>query len=311
MYSLQNNTNLTLSYFKVVYKMKNILLFLQLALILDGCSYSSTKEEKAKSSTNIKCATFNIRYDNPEDGKNSWKYRKDSICNFIKAFGVEIVGMQEVLYNQMEDLKCRLPEFASIGVGRDDGKMLGEYAPIFYNTVRFEVIDSNTFWLSQDPERVGFIGWDGACTRIATWAKFRDRKTNTLFLFINTHFDHVGTEARRNGALLIIKQIKNIADYLPVILTGDFNVSYQSEAYKTLTTNDYVLKDAHKVAKEAKGPIYTFHDFGRLSEEKREKIDFIFVSSPIEVLKSEIVQESKELAEYLSDHNPQIIDIEM
>ena len=121
-------------------------------------------------------ATFNIRYDNPADQSNNWQFRKDTVTRFIKTQDMDIVGMQEVLHNQLEDLLQRLPGYKSIGVGRDDGKTKGEYAPILYKEDRFEVLDSNTFWLSQYPDSIGFIGWDGACTRIATWAKMKDRR---------------------------------------------------------------------------------------------------------------------------------------
>ena len=114
----------------------------------------------------VNWATFNIRYDNPADSLNNWKYRKDTIAAFIKANQLDIVGMQEVLHNQLEDLKQRLPEYAEVGVGREDGKTQGEYAPLFYRKNRFEALDSNTFWLSQYPDSVGFIGWDGACTAL-------------------------------------------------------------------------------------------------------------------------------------------------
>lgn len=251
-------------------------------------------------------ATFNIRYDNPGDKLNNWHFRKDSVARFIQRQNIDIVGMQEVLHNQLEDLKARLPEYAEVGVGREDGKTQGEYAPIFYKKDRFEVLDSNTFWLSQYPDSAGFIGWDGACTRIATWAKMKDKQSGKILMAINTHFDHVGVEARRNGALLIIEKIKEIVGDQPAVLTGDFNVNEQSEAYQTITTNSFILKDAHKVAAKREGVDYTFHDFGRLSSGELEKIDFVFVTPQIKVESSYIPQEGKTVGKFLSDHNPVI-----
>lgn len=236
----------------------------------------------------ITWSTFNIRYDNPYDSLNSWTYRKDTVANFIKAQNLDIVGMQEVLHQQLEDLKSRLPEYAEVGVGREDGKTQGEYAPLFYKKDRFELLDNNTFWLSQYPDSVGFIGWDGACTRIATWAKLKDKTNGKIFMAINTHFDHVGTEARKKGALLIIEKIKEIVGDQPAVVTGDFNVSDQSEAYQTITGNSFVLKDAHKIALQQEGASYTFHDFGRIPADSCEKIDFIFVTPQIEVQRSYI-----------------------
>ncbi|WP_304250361.1 endonuclease/exonuclease/phosphatase family protein [Phocaeicola plebeius] len=257
----------------------------------------------------ITWSTFNIRYDNPYDSLNSWTYRKDTVANFIKAQNLDIVGMQEVLHHQLEDLKARLPEYAEVGVGREDGKIQGEYAPLFYKKDRFELLDNNTFWLSQYPDSVGFIGWDGACPRIATWAKLKDKTNGKIFMAINTHFDHVGTEARKKGALLIIEKIKEIVGDQPAVVTGDFNVSDQSEAYQTITGNSFVLKDAHKTALQQEGASYTFHDFGRIPADSCEKIDFIFVTPQIEVQRSYIPEENREAKKFLSDHNPEIVHL--
>lgn len=263
------------------------------------------------SAVHLRYATFNIRYDNPDDGRNNWRFRKDSVARYILDNGVDVVGMQEVLHNQVEFLKKALPGYAMVGVGRDDGATRGEYAPLFYRTDRFEMLESSTFWLSQHPDSIGFIGWDGACTRIATWAKLREKTSGKVFMAVNTHFDHVGVEARKQASLLIIERIKQIVGNRPAILTGDFNVSDASEAYRTLTANAYVLRDAHKIAPKTCGPAFTFHDFGRLDPAQREKIDFIFVSEGIRVLSSEIAPVADGAnAFFLSDHAPQLTDIE-
>lgn len=284
------------------------------AVMLMACSGKKTQQpaETAQpaSSLQIEWATFNMRYDNPGDSLNNWQYRKDTVCQYILDKKMDIIGMQEVLHNQLEDLKAGLPNYAAIGVGRDDGKEKGEYSPLFYRADKYEVLESNTFWLSQYPDSVGFIGWDGACTRIATWAKFKDKATGKIFMGVNTHFDHVGTEARRESALLIIKKIKEIVGDQPAVVTGDFNVNDQSEAYKTITTNEFVLKDAYKMTNQNTGPNYTFHDFGRYAMDKREKIDFIFVTPQIKVLNTEIAQNPETKTGYLSDHNPHMALLE-
>lgn len=260
--------------------------------------------------TQVRWATFNIRYDNPVDSLNNWQYRKDTVARFIKAQNLDIVGMQEVLHNQLEDLKARLPEYAEVGVGREDGKTKGEYAPLFFKKDRFEVLDSNTFWLSQYPDSVGFIGWDGACTRIATWAKLKERETGKIFMAVNTHFDHVGVEARTKGALLIIEKIKEIVGDRPAVLTGDFNVSDEWDAYKTITTNEFVMKDAFKIAEKKEGVDYTFHDFGRIPADSCEKIDYIFVTPQIKVTDAFIPQEPQGETGFVSDHNPHVATLE-
>jgi pyruvate/2-oxoglutarate dehydrogenase complex dihydrolipoamide acyltransferase (E2) component len=235
--------------------MKQILFLLAAVLLLGGCA-----EEKK---TDVRWATFNIRYDNPQDSLNNWQYRKDRVCQFIKDHELDIVGMQEVLHNQFQDLRAGLPEYDGIGVGRDDGKTAGEYAPLFYRKDKYEVLDSNTFWLAENPDSVGMMGWDAVCVRIATWAKFKDKATGKIFMAVNTHFDHVGEEARRQSALLIIRKIKEIVGERPAVVTGDFNVTDASDAYETITTNEFVMKDAYKTAARVTGVDYTFHDFAQ------------------------------------------------
>ena len=138
------------------------------------------------------------------------------MCQFIKDHELDIVGMQEVLHSQFQDLRAGLPEYDGIGVGRDDGKTAGEYAPLFYRKDKYEVLDSNTFWLAENSDSVGMMGWDAVCVRIATWAKFKDKATGKIFMAVNTHFDHVGEEARRQSALLIIRKIKEIVGERPL-----------------------------------------------------------------------------------------------
>lgn len=281
--------------------MKRLLLICLAAIALAGCA-------KTDKNIRVRWATFNIRMDNPGDGTNSWTHRKERVCRFIADRHIDVVGTQEVLHHQFEDLKAGLPGYAAVGVGRDDGKTGGEYSAIFYRTDRFDALDSGTFWLSEYPDSVGRLGWDAVCVRIATWAKLQDRASGKVFMAVNTHFDHVGTEARRQSALLIIDKIKTIVGDRPAVLTGDFNVNDRSDAYLTLTTNDFVLHDAHKCAGKTDGVSYTFHDFGRYPAEKREKIDFIFVTPQVRVLHSEIPAETPDAL--LSDHNPQVADLE-
>ncbi len=281
--------------------MKKLLLIALTALTLGGCSSTEQK-------INVRWATFNIRYDNPSDTPNDWQSRKDHVAQYILDEQIDIVGMQEVLHNQFLDLQALLPEYAGIGVGRDDGKTAGEYAPLFYRKDKYEVLDSNTFWLAENPDSIGMMGWDAACTRIATWAKMKDKASGKVFMTVNTHFDHVGTEAQRQSALLIIRKIKEIVGDRPAVLTGDFNVTDESDAYRTITTNEFVLLDAHKAAKTVEGIDYTFHNFNRYPMERRTKIDFVFVTPSITVLHSEIPPVVPEAL--LSDHNPQWVTLE-
>ena len=281
--------------------MKKLILCLLAACLLAGCSEGEKK-------VNVRWATFNIRLDTPVDSLNRWGYRMERAAQFIRDMQLDVVGTQEVLHSQFEDLKRMLPEFEGVGVARDDGKTKGEYSSVFYRKDKFDALDSGTFWLSENPDSVGKKGWDAACVRVATWAKLQHKETGKIIMAVNTHFDHVGVEARKQSALLIIRKIKEIVGDRPAVLTGDFNVTDQSDAYQTITTNEFVLKDAHKIAAKVTGVNYTFHNFTRQPLEKRSKIDFIFVTPTIEVLSSDIPQEVE--GALLSDHNPQWIEME-
>ena len=279
--------------------MKKIL-FLLLAIV----TMASCSEEKV----NVRWATFNMRLDTPADSLNNWKYRKERVAQYIQDMKLDVVGTQEVLQNQFNDLKSLLPDFEGVGVARDDGKETGEYSAVFYRKTVFDALDSGTFWLAENPDSVGMMGWDAVCVRVATWAKLQHKATGKIVMAVNTHFDHVGKVARRESALLIIRKIKEIVGDQPAVLTGDFNVTDQSEAYNTIVSNEFVLLDAHKVAEKTGGASYTFHGFDKVDMEKRSKIDFVFVTPQIKVLHSEVTPEVKEAL--LSDHNPQWIELE-
>lgn len=253
----------------------------------------------------VNVMSFNIRMDNPEDSLNNWKYRKDVAAQIIKDQNIDIVGTQEVLNNQLQDLLERLPDYNYIGVGREDGKQKGEYAALFYKKERFEEEDSGTFWLSETPDVAGSKGWDGACERVASWAVLKDKETGKKIFAINTHLDHVGETARQKGVTLLIDRTKELSNGLPVIITGDFNAERESGVIKHALdpNNSMQLFDSYAIASTTDNAKWTFHDFGKLPEEERPYIDYIFVN------KSVIVDEYKVMDEklndiYLSDHCP-------
>lgn len=230
----------------------------------------------------INVATFNIRYDNRDDAKNGngWKQRSPVVRDLIRFHEFEIFGLQEVLKNQLADLLKAMPEFDYIGVGRDDGKLKGELAPIFYNKSIFNMLDNGSFWLSEKTDRPN-KGWDAALPRICTWGKFELRSGSKSFWLFNLHMDHVGVVARQESAKLVLDRILSMCDGEPVVLMGDFNVDQFNEAYQLLNTSG-ILKDAYDVAAIRYALNGTFNAFDpNLVTEKR--IDHIFVSDHFRV----------------------------
>ena len=259
----------------------------------------------------INTMSFNIRYDNPKDGKQNWHHRKENVVRMINFYDLDIIGMQEVLVTQLNYLKEHLNQYETVGVGREDGKDQGEFAPIFYRKERFEMLKNGTFWLSETPEKVS-KGWDAALERIATWAVLKDRNTKKKFLFMNTHFDHVGDIARMESAKLLKQKTNELADDLPLILTGDFNLVPTSEAIKTLThpNGENTLVNTSGVAVFTYGPDWTSSGFDNRPFEERKIIDYIFVKGVEKVNKYAVFSEMLNDI-FLSDHCPVFAQIEL
>ena len=287
--------------------MKRILL---LFLPFLAASYGQVKQQ-APALEPINVMSFNIRYDNPEDSLDNWKFRKDRAANAIRFYNVDILGTQEVLHNQLEDLKQRLPEYDVIGVGREDGKEKGEYSALWYKKDRFTLIDSGYFWLSETPEVAGSKGWDGACERIASWAKLKDKVTGKEVFALNTHLDHVGVVARREGISLMLDKVNQLSDGLPVIVTGDFNSEPESDVIKHVTdpTNPEHLTDTREASPIVYGPSWSFHDFGKIPYEHRPLIDYVFVRNGFKVVRYGVLAET-ENESFLSDHAPVLVTVE-
>jgi len=247
--------------------------------------------------------TFNIRYNNSSDSLNAWPFRKDNVVKQILFHDIQLLGIQEALHDQVNDLQEGLQQFRYVGCGRDDGREKGEYSAIFYDTTKLSLLQSATFWLSETPSIAGSIGWDAAITRIVTWAKFKDKISKKIFFAFNTHFDHIGKIARKESALLILKKVKEIAENSPVIITGDFNAAPSDEPIQVIIEPSNPLRFTN--SKEISvaphyGPTGTFNAF-QSKERDDQPIDYIFIKNNWKVLKHATISESWN-GRYASDH---------
>tara|TARA_R110002049_G_scaffold10728_3_gene52184 strand:+ start:11864 stop:12706 length:843 start_codon:yes stop_codon:yes gene_type:complete len=249
--------------------------------------------------------SFNIRYDNTGDTINNWNDRKASLAKLIQHYDADIVGIQEGLHHQVDFLNTALTNYSYVGVGRDDGKEKGEYSAIFYNSNKFKVLKTNTFWLSETPEKVT-VGWDASMERICSYALFENLKTKKQFWVFNTHFDHRGMQARINSAQLIYKKINEInTSKLPVILMGDLNLTPDTEPIQYLKKN---LTDAMEISKKPfYGPTGTFNGFDqdRIME---NRIDYFFVKN-VDVLSYTHIDDRMANNKHISDHLPILMTI--
>ncbi|GGE31412.1 MULTISPECIES: endonuclease/exonuclease/phosphatase family protein [Sphingobacterium] len=251
-------------------------------------------------------ATFNIRMKTNSDVGNLWADRYTHLTDLIKYHEFEIFGVQEAFKEQLNDMSSKLVDFKYIGVGRDDGADKGEHSAIFYDTKRFEVSKNGTFWLSPTDTEKPNKGWDAALPRICTWGIFKDKSNGKKFIFMNTHFDHIGVEARRESAKLILAKAKEFAKDLPLILTGDFNIDETNEAYFTLAKSG-VVQDVYDLAKIKYEPNSSFNGWGKSLVEKA-RIDHIFITKPFKVRKYGILTDTY-MGKFPSDHFPVLAEL--
>lgn len=270
-------------------------------LVLLSAFVSGYTHLYAKSAVPVKVMSYNIRTSFADDGENNWKFRKGNLISQILYHNPDVLGMQEVTPEQLKDLSVALTDYDWYGVGRDDGKQAGEYSCIFYKKDRFKKLDSGTFWLSENIAEPG-KSWDAAYPRICSWIKLKDRQSGKTFYHFNTHFDHKGQTAREKSSLVIIDQIKKIASGLPVILTGDLNITESNQAYTNMI-NDTMLKDAFHTSETPNfGPSKTFSSFF-VKNKLTNKIDYIFVNKNTRVLSHAVLTDQNE-GIYYSDHLP-------
>lgn len=253
-----------------------------------------------------KVMTYNIRYDNPNDGENQWSKRKAFLVNQISYNAPVVFGIQEGLHHQVKYIDSTLIDYSFIGVGRDDGKTKGEYSAIFYNKNKLKVLKEGTFWLSDTPDKIS-VGWDASMERICTYGLFQDDRNKKKFWVFNTHFDHIGDKARKESAKLIIEKVNALnTDKIPVVLMGDFNLLPESEPIQFLSKE---MNDTRKVSKsqtiDVEGTFNRFDDNAPLTH----RIDYVFISKDNIQVNHYMVLNEKKNGVFLSDHLPVIVEV--
>lgn len=274
---------------------KNIILSISLLFGL----FISCNDEKNL----VTAMTYNIRYDSPHDGDNIWENRKKGMIRLLKNYHSDIIGTQEGLIHQLDYIKSELPDYKMTGVDRDNNGT-GEYSSIFFNSKTLNLIEANTFWLSETPETPS-KGWDSSLNRICSYALFELKVSGKKFYVFNTHFDHLGELARLNSATLINQKIKDInQNNLPVILMGDFNCEPSSKPIKKI--NEALQDGLLASPSELQGPIGTYSGFD-LKAPLDRRIDYIFIKG-FEVENYSHIDSKITNGNWPSDHLPILIN---
>ena len=268
-----------------------ILILSGLFFVFNSCSNSTEK---------INIMTYNIRLDTEADGINIWDNRKEGIVSLIKEEDVDVLGIQEGLPDQVNYLSDQLKDYNFIGEGRDGGNN-GEYSAIYYKKEKMNLIETETFWLSETPE-IPSIGWDAAINRIVTLGIFKIKKSKKELIVYNTHFDHIGKIAREKSVGVILNHIKeNDFQNRPLIVMGDFNLSPEDLPIELLSKE---LNDSFKLY-PVKNPVGTFNGFD-LDSKLLDRIDYIFTKN-IKITNYKHLNKKLPSGLWPSDHLPILI----
>jgi len=255
-----------------------------------------------------KAMTLNIRYNTSNDGENSWENRGEDLVRLLAYYEPDFLGTQEGLQGQLQYIDNELSPYDHVGVGRDDGKEKGEFTAIFYNTNKYELLKTETFWLSDTPNKVS-VGWDASMERICTYGVFKNKAKQNIVYIFNAHFDHLGEEAQKRSAELILQKIKDL-DILnsPLLVMGDFNCLPKDEPISIFKS---FLDDALSISqKELYGPKGTFNGFD--SELiPQDRIDYIFTKNITNIKSYRHINDKRKNGLCISDHLPVLLEFQI
>ena len=248
--------------------------------------------------------SFNLRYATANDGPDAWPARREMLFDLVRKHGPDILGTQEALRGQLDELGRAIPGYTEVGVGRDDGREAGEYAAILVRSARLDVIDQGTFWFSDTPAIPGSMTWGNRVTRICTWVRLRDRTSGRTFFVYNLHLDHESQPSRERSTRLLAERIAGRTPADPFIVTGDFNSGEDNAALRSLTAEAAGagrLVDSYRRLHPRDSVVGTYHAFRGTAT--GEKIDHILLSPGWEVTDASIDRTSR-AGRYPSDHFP-------
>jgi endonuclease/exonuclease/phosphatase family metal-dependent hydrolase len=286
--------------------------------VAEGAS-GRTARSKPADELSLSVMTFNIRYGTAKDGENRWALRKELVFDVVRSRHPDIACLQEALYGQLEEALRALPAYSYVGVGRDDGKRAGEFAPILYVADRFNVAEQGTFWLSATPEKPGSMTWGNRLPRICTWVRLIDRRTGRGLHVYNVHLDHASQPSREQAVVLLAERIRDRSNGEPLILAGDFNAGEDNPAIRFLTGQGTAiarktlplppspgLADTFRIAHPDATDVGTFHGFRGTTS--GSKIDYIFVPPTTRVTSAGILCD-RQKGRYPSDHFPVVAEL--
>jgi endonuclease/exonuclease/phosphatase family metal-dependent hydrolase len=261
--------------------------------------------------TPVRLMSFNVRYDTAKDGVHNWAHRRRLVADTIRYHGPDVIGVQEAMTHQLRELEAMLPAYEWVGDARDTNADGGEHTAVGYRRERFSAAETDTFWLSETPTSPGSVGWDARHPRVATWLCLREFETDRALLVLNTHLDHHGERARREGIALALSRLADLTGDEAVVLCGDFNCAVGEPAHAAASGYDIGggrrLRDSRQLAPHCHGPTTTRTDFEDLLPDMG--IDHVFVTDDATGTGWSAVT-ARDDDHYASDHLPVVVDCE-
>ena len=261
----------------------------------------------------LKLMTFNVRVGTAADGPNAWSLRKGLVFDVFKKEDADLVGLQEDLRFQLQEIADAVPGYGRIGVGARDGKAAGEHCAILYRKSTLALKESGAFWLSGKPEVPGSATWGNEHPRVVTWGRFAVKATGYELYLYNTHFDHQSQNAREKSAVLLMSRIRARSPKAPFAMMGDLNVQednvvtrfFKGKAQIDGNENPIPLFDTFRVLHPDDPDARTAHGFGGAT--RGQKIDYVYTQTK-DVRGARIVHYNVD-GRYPSDHYPVVATV--
>ncbi len=253
--------------------------------------------------------TFNLRSDSILDGKNRWQKRNHVVYDVLKKYNCDIIGLQEVTHKMYRDLEQHLQDYWIIGQPRTK-RFFVEHNNILISK-RHKILEEETFWLSDQPDKVGSSIWYSVFPRICTTAKIQ-LESGEIIRIYNTHLDVYLSPARGYGLKKIVEYIEKQQqiESFPIILMGDFNTKPNDKLIQKFI-EDGINNKRFVAVQEYDKSIYNKPTMGRFKDkEKGMHLDYIFVSEECSVAQTQIVKHHVN-GRFPSDHYPLFADVRL
>lgn len=258
--------------------------------------------KKSWGQKSLRVATYNIQY------PTRWSERLTPLIKLLEKYDFDVFGAQEPFMPQIEDMMGHIGgRYDWIGscITGNDKTRNRHFNPIFYKKERLELLDWDTIWFTDE---AGESGYGAYSARLLTWALFRDKATDKQFYLFNSHFDHLGPEAKLAAAHILVQSVREIAKGMPAFCTGDFNCDEYSKPYKTIIASQFLNDTFTAVAEPVNGIYPSGSGYKEPKPKNSTHIDHIFFTpNAVRISNWELIIEGYN-GMWGSDHLPIFVD---